>query len=174
VYCPACNHPLNDERYEAVAVAVCARCRAYWVGNEEFLEILRRRERLFADSEIERVLTAEMRGPSGRPAPPRRMKCPVCADVLQAALHPYSSRIAIDRCPRGCGVYLDEEECDHLQILVEDIEAQAEDYILKHSLTSPSREVLSDIESFRIQASLWHRVLQTMRDALRRRMTRSD
>ncbi len=172
--CPQCATPVAEEAYEGVPIAECSRCRGIWLEGEHFLAILERRDRAFADADVFDVLRRE-ENPSPPAAPrPRRLRCPRCFGFLVESLHEYSTRLAVDRCPKGCGLYLDEGELDHLQILVEKIEEQAQDYVLKHGISTPSGELVKQVEAFGRQASLWHRVLGAVVASMRRRLLRDE
>lgn len=172
--CPGCCAPMAEESYESVPIGVCARCRGVFIPGADLLEILKRRERQFSSADVELALAREEHHPPRAAAPAGPRRCPRCTQPMTRSLHPFSNRIQIERCSEGCGVHLDQDELDYLQILVEKIEDQAGDYLLKFPLSHPSLEVMSEIESFRREASLWHRMLRCVGEELRKRILRGE
>ena len=119
--CPNCKGTMKTERYEGVPINICDGCNSVWVGQKGLTLITQRREK-----EIDaQVLEGIDKRPGVKFLPQferdseRKLACPVCDKDMELANYGYSSGILIDRCPEGCGVFLDDQELEAIQAWVE-------------------------------------------------------
>ena len=118
MYCPQCQHEMREIEYEGANVHTCDGCGGEFLGASELGHIVNRREERFSDTEApprkERprfgVPEAEMK---------RILACPSCDAQMIVGNYGGDSGIYIDRCDRCGGVWLDCEELEHIQILME-------------------------------------------------------
>ena len=115
--CPRDGAALETTRYEAqIDVDTCPSCRGMWLDKGELEAI---------EASSERDYTAELRERTG--AEPKSLRdlesagsrdairCPKCGGEMEAREYGLASRITIDSCVAGCGVWLDEGEIQALE-----------------------------------------------------------
>ncbi len=154
--CSNCGSPMREETYEGVQLDLCGRCKGAWLDGAELLDVLDRREKTFPPSLRDHVMTREKSKPAAPPSEEaRRLACPRCSKELQVVRYEYSTEVVVDRCPAGCGLFLDGGELDHLQILLEHTEHEVHEYCEKTPFQKPSVEVQRDIDAFAKRLSLW-------------------
>jgi Zn-finger nucleic acid-binding protein len=110
----------SQENYEGVTIDVCSKCRGVWLDQGEMEQIVNRRGRIFKAQEVEAVNRLCGANGVGKPEEPRNLRCPKCGTLPMKTLqYNYSSGIMIDRCGKGCGVWLDADELEKVQIHTE-------------------------------------------------------
>ena len=123
--CPRDGSPLQEMRYEAhVDVDACTTCGGVWLDDGELEAIQESRER---DHTKDLAGMPEMVGPVGVHGEPG--KCPKCDKTMEAREYAHCSRISIDVCVEGHGVWVDGGELKALEGFFEKAkdEANAED-----------------------------------------------
>lgn len=162
--CPDCGGPMREETYEGTLLDFCGGCKGAWLDGRELLDVLERRDKTFPTSLRDHVMRLEASKEGHPPAhPDRRLACPRCGAELRPVRYEYSTEVAVDRCPKGCGVYLDAGELDHLQVLIERTEEEVKEYCEKTPFRRPSLEVQKDIDAFAKRLSLWRVVARKLR-----------
>jgi Zn-finger nucleic acid-binding protein len=102
--CPACTAVLIGFEFEGIEIDHCMRCGGTWLDPGELEQIV-----LMAGADGQEELLDAMAAPGDLPAGDRR--CPRCGKRLkEVRLGPQLGDIAIDRCPRGDGLWLDQGE----------------------------------------------------------------
>ncbi len=117
--CPQCGASLQATVYEGVPVHTCDTCGGEFVGGEEFARIVEHRQEQFSDE-----LRAELdeRRPSFgelSTQPDRSLGCPACGQEMAVANYAGDSGIFVDRCTVCGGLWLDQEELEKVQIVME-------------------------------------------------------
>jgi len=118
--CPACKGTCAQETYEGVSIDVCEKCKGIWLDQGEFEQIVSKREKVFKRSEVEAV--NRLCGVNGSPKEEesRKLTCPKCnSENMKTQNYSYSSGVIIDRCPKGCGIWLDADELEKVQMYSE-------------------------------------------------------
>lgn len=118
--CPRCTSELRTIRYEGVEIETCPVCEGEWLDAGELPLILDRVEQQLDPAELG-VLDAVNRSlPGRRVAGEPRLKCPKCVDqMLLPFTYAGSTGIVLDKCPACGGLWLDHNELEMVQALVE-------------------------------------------------------
>ncbi|MBI4957805.1 MAG: zf-TFIIB domain-containing protein [Myxococcales bacterium] len=115
--CPRDGAPLRVEKYEAnIEVDACPACRGMWLDKGELLAIERSSENDYGKALEERAGT-EPRRIADLEQESRRgpIACPKCGGPAEAREYGMASRVTIDTCVDGCGVWLDAGEIQELE-----------------------------------------------------------
>jgi len=117
--CPLCHRPMREAEYEGVLIQLCDRCGGEFVGSRELAHIVQTRERRFPD--VNQEILAQIKPQFGVPAAEkeRMLACPQCGEQMQVVNYCGDSGIYVDRCGRCGGVWLDHEELENVQVLME-------------------------------------------------------
>lgn len=117
VNCPTCHQSFDQETYEGVTIDVCSKCKGVWLDRSEVDQILKNRKNGFKSSEV--VSVNRLCGSTGvaKEEESRQLNCPKCTNSpMKTFNYNYSSGIIVDRCSKGCGVWLDADELEKIQI----------------------------------------------------------
>jgi len=149
--CPTCDLICEQESYEGVTIDVCPKCKGVWLDQGEMEQIISKREKQFNTQEVESL--NKMCGASnvGKEDESREMACPKCEEKMKTFNYNYSSGIVVDRCPKQCGIWLDADELDKIQIHSEywqdRLEANRDRFtILAGQVEEASRKQVKSIE----------------------------
>ena len=117
--CPQCATALQATVYEGVPMHTCEGCGGEFMGGEELARIVKHRRERF---------TPQMRGQLAdrKPAfgglgtePDRVLACPACGNTMKIANYGGDTGIFVDRCGICSGLWLDHEELEKVQIVME-------------------------------------------------------
>lgn len=113
--CPTCANALRSVVLERVAAARCGACGGTWLPGHHLDVVLDARvpEASWLDDLLSRV--------HGAHASPRR--CPGCDGAMETLLWP-DTAVSVDRCPGGCGAWVDAGELDRIAAHRIDVVAQ--------------------------------------------------
>lgn len=117
--CPVDGTALTAMDYEGVTIHACGMCGGECVSGEALAHIVSVRETMF-DEETRRVLSTftPIHGvPAGEPE--RALRCPSCEAEMGVVNYSNDSGVIVDRCPVCSAVWLDRDELEHIQILME-------------------------------------------------------
>ena len=113
--CPACGESLVVYELEGVEVDCCAGCAGVWLDRGELGALAQLAGS--PDSALEQRLAAAQTAPApaanSTAAQPTR-RCPRCRAALEHLLLPGPLALALDRCPRGDGLWFDPGELQTL------------------------------------------------------------
>jgi len=118
--CPRCQSDLRETIYEGVIVDTCDKCEGEWLDKDEILLINKVREVMFSEQE-----RAEVKGAHGvvtteLKQPEKPLICPRCNVPLKVLNYAYSTGIIVDRCIKCDGLWLDKDELENIQIVIEE------------------------------------------------------
>lgn len=117
--CPHCASALRAALYEGVEIHTCSACHGEFVAGEAMRSIVNAREQSFDD----RIgAMAATHGPAfGVPewAQGRTLACPACDENMQVINYAGDTSVMVDRCPDCGGLWLDAEELEVIQALLE-------------------------------------------------------
>ncbi|MCP5519279.1 MAG: zf-TFIIB domain-containing protein [Verrucomicrobiales bacterium] len=118
--CPRCTSGLRTVLYEGVEIETCPVCQGEWLDEGELQLILDRVEQRFDPAELD-VLDAVNRSlPGRRVAREPRLECPKCAgQTLNPFTYAGSTGIVLDKCAGCGGIWLDHNELEMVQAVVE-------------------------------------------------------
>ncbi len=127
--CPNCDQSLRPCQYESATIHTCDGCHGEFIGAGELREIVNTREKSFS---LEVLAAIENRAPSfGVPdgAKDRSLACPACDMAMDVLNYAADTAVIVDRCPSCGGVWLDDDELEHIQGILEQREDRAPDAI---------------------------------------------
>ncbi|NOZ21820.1 MAG: hypothetical protein GXP25_12130 [Planctomycetes bacterium] len=125
--CPNCGQELQLDQYEGVTIDICAGCGGVWLDEGELDQIVERREKVFAQEEIEAVPGARVPVPVKKEDMGEGYPCPKCGAKCRRSNYAYTSGIIIDKCPSDGGIWLDASELEKIQIVVEEWEKKRDE-----------------------------------------------
>lgn len=126
--CPRCNQSLVEEVYEGVVTYRCVFCGGIFVEEEKVGRIIIRKEVDF-DERIKRLAELTQRQGLEKIKAKNRekvlfyLKCPRCGEEMMRNFYTLAYLVTVDRCI-SCGfVWLDQDELEMIQYLVENVKA---------------------------------------------------
>jgi Zn-finger nucleic acid-binding protein len=120
--CPRGGTALESRKYEAgIEVDGCARCGGVWLDHGE-LEAIQHSRETDRSRDLERM-DEVIQAVADRPTGPA--SCPKCGAELAVHEYAHCSRIHVDTCPEGHGVWLDGGELEALEVFFEEMKRRA-------------------------------------------------
>lgn len=134
--CPRCDGQLVAVEYEYAIIETCPECGGEWCDRHELLQITKTLEEKFTADEVAQVRGIDDLQITARDELAHDLVCPKCADTRLVSFN-YSgtSGLILDKCPRCNGIWLDRDELEHAQILVEEWEKRLDDDRAAHGGT---------------------------------------
>ena len=119
--CPRCNTQLHTDEYEGVLIKACGICKGEWLDDGELNTSVQQSEEHFPaemvagmDAINENIFQIQETDNSV-------LRCPICENqALTRYNYASSSGVLLDKCENCKGVWLDKEELEKVQILVEE------------------------------------------------------
>ena len=117
--CPQCGDQMQSVQYEGADIETCESCGGEFVGPEALTHIVRTREMRF--DEAVKEITSNQIPQFGVPVQEseRHLTCPQCEGSMTVNNYCGDSGVFVDRCDTCGGVWLDHEELQHVQSLLE-------------------------------------------------------
>ncbi len=146
--CPSCSAPLKEIHFEGVKLHSCDGCGGEFVTPEALAHIVNTRDEKFTPAM--RKTVAGRKPVAGIPAdmPLRKMTCPACGSKTTTMNYAVDTGVCVDRCDVCGGIWLDKDELEHIQIILE----QAED-AFPTKMTAAQRELQKAKEQASSQTS---------------------
>ena len=117
--CPQCAAGLSPAIYEGVPINTCETCGGEFVGGEELARIVQTEQQpLGQDLQLAMAHNKPSFGHTGS-EPDRWLQCPACAKTMNVVNYGGDSGIFVDRCNVCGGLWLDHEELEKVQIVME-------------------------------------------------------
>lgn len=138
--CPSCQSYLRSIVYEGIEIESCDRCGGEWLDSDEIKKITDIREQQF-DAETRRAINESHSydGAPDRDMKDRDLMCPKCGSSTDPINYGGGTGLIIDRCSGCHGVWLDDQELEKVQMIVESWADALSDDLQKYG------GVLSDI-----------------------------
>jgi uncharacterized protein len=131
--CPRCDSELKTIDYEGAKIETCSSCGGEWLDNAELKQIVQTVEKPFPQEMRDSLDAVNKSIFSIDESVDNQLSCPNCSDVeLNRFNYASSSGIALDKCPVCGGFWLDKEELEHVQVLVEEWRSKLEEDITKY------------------------------------------
>lgn len=125
--CPRCQHTLETVEYEGVEIETCPGCQGEWLDAGELLKIVKAVEKVFTPEEIAALDAINRNIFSIIDTGPDELHCPHCTgEALRKFNYASSTGILLDKCRRCKGIWLDKDELEKVQALVEEWEKNLE------------------------------------------------
>lgn len=117
--CPQCSSPLQQTVYEDVPIHACDSCGGEFIGGEKLGQIVRTRQEQFSPQLMS--MLAEHRPTFGGAdsQPQRSLCCPGCGEPMSVVNYGGDSGVFVDRCESCDGLWLDHQELEKVQIVME-------------------------------------------------------
>ena len=130
--CPRCSGGLTTIEYEGAEIETCAGCGGEWMDGGEMGQVVRTVEETFPQTMREALDAINDNAFSIDESVENQLSCPKCSGVaLNRFNYACSSGIAIDRCSECKGIWLDKDEIEKVQILVEEWRGKLEEDVEK-------------------------------------------
>jgi len=123
--CPRCQGRLEEIVYEGVIIDTCQNCEGEWLDGSEILLINRARKVVFSEEERVKVKGAQEIVITEITQPEKLLLCPRCNVPLKVLNYAYSTGIIVDSCSECNGLWLDKDELEHIQMVIEEWEKKA-------------------------------------------------
>lgn len=108
--CPRDGTELIQQRHEAqIDVNQCPTCQGFWLDKGE-LETIQERAARYQSRDLDEDVALD-----ASPQLVQPIRCPKCGGEMERREHGYCSRVYIDTCIEGCGVWLDTGELAALE-----------------------------------------------------------
>ncbi len=123
--CPIDGRELSPIEYEGALIFTCESCGGELLSGDALAHVVRTREQTFG--ELWPQLVQHSRPISGTPAKSlqRGIGCPICCAKMTTVNYFGSSDIFVDRCLQCHAVWLDRQELERVQALIEQWHDQA-------------------------------------------------
>lgn len=124
MHCPNDGSALAPDQYEQAVVHVCRECQGEFVAGEDLREIVNRRDAARRDASSDAAGTPSP-APTFEPTDPEatsgagRRACPACAIPMRRVNYAVDTGVMIDRCESCDGVWLDADELEQVQEILE-------------------------------------------------------
>lgn len=144
--CPHCSTALEDTTYEDVLVHACNSCGGEFVGGDSLGRIVRTRQERFP-ADLKRAL-AERKPTFGVPSERQRAHCcPSCGEPMKVIAYGGDTGVFVDRCSSCDAIWLDREELERIQVLMERWADEAPQQLqsISHELEEARRRAASRV-----------------------------
>jgi len=131
--CPNCDKTLRTMTYEGISVETCDGCKGEWLDHDELKHVVQAREQRFSPEERRAIAEATAITGVKLDEVDRDLNCPKCGGTTDAVNYGGDTGIIIDRCTECNGFWLDAEEIEKVQQVVEGWEDGLQDDLAKHS-----------------------------------------
>lgn len=117
--CPSCSAPLKGIHFEGAELHTCDGCGGEFVSPQALSHVVNSRDEKFTPAM--RKAVAGRTPVSGVPAdmPLRKMNCPACGSTTTAMNYALDTGVCVDRCDVCGGIWLDKDELEHIQLILE-------------------------------------------------------
>jgi len=130
--CPKCSTTLQSIEYEGIVIENCPGCQGQWLDVTELKKVVTIREKRFdpdhrrAIAEAVKITSVDLRQVD------RDLQCPKCFGQTDAVNYGGDTGIIIDKCSNCDGIWLDNDELEKIQMIVEGWEDGLPDDLAKY------------------------------------------
>ena len=117
--CPNCQSDLKTITYEGISIEACDKCKGDWLDLAELGKIVRLREVKFNPDERRAIAESTTLKGVVLKGVDRDLKCPKCGGTTDALNYGGNTGIILDRCTACGGLWLDKEELEKVQMVIE-------------------------------------------------------
>lgn len=118
--CPRCGSTLTEINYEGVLIETCDNCGGEWLDHEEIAHVIHVEEKEFSEEEVVKVKGVNDAVVTEMQQPEKPLLCPHCKIPLHVLNYNYSTGVIVDKCHQCHGIWLDKDELEHIQIIMEE------------------------------------------------------
>jgi hypothetical protein len=142
--CPNCKTPLKLVGYEGIGVETCEACGGEWLDAPELAKILALRKVKFTEKERQEVAEATTIMGVRLASVDRNLVCPKCGATTDPVNYGGDTGIIIDRCTSCGGIWLDKDELEKVQQVIEGWEDMLPEDSLNY--TAKMRAIAADVD----------------------------
>ena len=142
--CPNCDGTLKTVHYEGIEIETCPSCHGEWLDAQELRHVVKARQMKFDEEERRAVAAAVQITPVKVELHDRDLKCPKCGGQTDTLNYGGDSGLLIDKCTSCSGVWLDANELEKVQMIVEGWEDGLPADLKKYG--ARLRQVAADVE----------------------------
>jgi Zn-finger nucleic acid-binding protein len=118
--CPRCKTVLSEIKYEGVTIEVCPDCKGEWLFAGELERIVEHHDKVFTPEEIASLDAANKEIFTAEKDDQDELNCPVCEDVrMEHFNYGDTSGIILHRCMECDGIWMDKDELEKVEELVD-------------------------------------------------------
>jgi uncharacterized protein len=117
--CPRCSQALRQVSYEGVLVDTCDGCHGEWLDKAEITRINKARDVVFSAEDKANVEGSKQVVLKQVVQAQKALICPRCNVAMSTINYAYDSGVMIDQCSKCAGVWLDDQELEAIQMVVE-------------------------------------------------------
>ena len=126
--CPRCHGELKTIQYEGVEIETCPGCGGEWLDKNELSAIVQKEEEKFSDNLRESLDAINKNIFTVDESLDNKLMCPKCDGVeLNRFNYASSTGVVLDKCPECGGIWLDKDEIESVQVLVEEWKAKLDE-----------------------------------------------
>jgi heat shock protein HtpX len=129
--CPTCNQKLIDDDYEGAPIHRCAFCHGTLVDRRKMTRIALRTEKGFSERLARLAELTQKNGQARRnekaKLEPSPFNCPNCNSEMRRGFYTYQYLVEVDKCTRCTMVWLDKDELEIIQYLIEHSDSAAQE-----------------------------------------------
>jgi len=119
--CPRCGCVLSTIEYEGADIETCPDCKGEWLDGGELKQIVQTVERRFTPEQVALLDAVNRAVITEDDSPENELTCPKCGDAeLHRFIYAATTGVALDKCKRCGGIWLDDAEIEKVQILAEE------------------------------------------------------
>ncbi len=122
--CPRCSQALRQVSYEGVLVDTCDGCHGEWLDKAEITRINKARDVVFSAEDQAKIEGAKQAVFKEVAQAQKSLICPRCNVAMNTFNYAYDSGVMIDQCSKCGGTWLDDQELEAIQIIMEAWEAR--------------------------------------------------
>ena len=142
--CPNCGAMLRTVEYEGIHLETCRGCQGEWLDADELKHVVQAREVRFDEQERRAIAESTTIKGVKLDEVDRDLACPKCGGETGALKYGGDTGIVIDRCTTCHGIWLDADELERIQMLVEGWDDGLKDDLAKYG--PKMRKVAADVD----------------------------
>ena len=116
---PISGQPMREVDYEGATIYTCEQSGGEFVGPEALAHIVRTRDERFPNEMHAALADLSPRSGIDEKEPHRELNCPACGGAMNLTNYGMDSGVHVDRCASCGGMWLDHDELEHIQVLME-------------------------------------------------------
>ena len=129
--CPRDSETLDTIRYEGVEIETCRQCGGEFLDGGELKAVIDARQQRWEPTELEKLKSASIRGEAMEDHE-ADMPCPACGTLMKPFNYGGDTGIVLDKCGECGGIWLDADEIENVQKVVESWETTLDDDLKKY------------------------------------------
>jgi len=142
--CPSCHGTLRTITYEGIEVETCPSCGGEWLDADELGKVVKIRQQKFGEEQCRAIAEATPYTGVVLKDVDRDLTCPSCGGTTDPVNYGGGSGLVIDKCTSCGGIWLDADELEKVQMLVEGWDAKLPEDLEKYG--PKLREIAAEMD----------------------------